>query len=119
MTQSPERDSDLQTLIHLELPSPSSTITVTPKKISTKHTSIHLKLYSPSVRITLTPIKASSSQTPNKPKKLLTPKRILNETFTSEPKASSNFSTLLTPKSLRLNAQKRTIKALRFKIYRL
>lgn len=116
LTHSPKRDSDSQTLIHLELSSPSTSITLTPKRISTKDTPIHLKSHSPSVRITLTPTKTSSNETPNKSSKLFTPKRILNETLTSSPKA---LLTLLTPKALRLNAQKRTIKALRSKIYRL
>lgn len=115
LTQSPEWDSDLRTpAIHLELVSPSASITLTPRKISTKHTPIHLKSHSPSVKITLTPTKTSSNQT-LKSSKLFSPKRILNETSTSSPKASSS----LTPKSLKLNAQKRMIKALRSKIYRL
>lgn len=115
LIQSSERDSDLRTpAIHLELASPSTSITLTPRKISTNHIPIHSKSHSPSVRITFTPTKTSSNQT-LKPSKLFTPKLILNETSTSSPKAPLD----LTPKSLRLNAQKRTIKALRSKIYRL
>ncbi|XP_011860026.1 PREDICTED: uncharacterized protein LOC105557394 [Vollenhovia emeryi] len=101
LIQLPEQDSDLRTpAIHLESASPSASITLTPRKISTNH--IHSNSHSPSVRITFTPTKTSSSLTP-KPSKLFTPKASLD----------------LTPKSLRLNAQKRTIKALRSKIYRL